>query len=387
MSRNITFAVAVLACTLGFPKAEATSGSCDRECLKGFVTQYINSLIAHKPESLSVAANVRCTENNKEIKLGEGQWKTASGLGDYRVDVLDPVLGNAVSFFIVNSNVGIAVRLRVENKKITQIETMVASGVQASTLKAASTMNKAIDQSKLNSRDEIIKMAELYAQGLRDSTCKTFKNVNIPFAGDCYRIENGMHTAGVGSKSLDMLNQVFPEMPDVFDRLAAADVKTGIAVLRLNFGNGSIDSKNQQHLELFEAFRTYGDSMHAVEAFMRTIPANQTRTAVSLFGWDYNFTPTGILKGEQSQKTGKSPGAVITSRGVFIGRQIPSDMMHIDIYDISGRLVHTKYAAPAAASISVPFGTLPPGPYIGRVRYRAGGKEMRPPAFPMDFVR
>jgi hypothetical protein len=387
MSRKVIFAVVVMVCSLGYTKAETAGASCDRECLKGFVTQYINSLIAHKPESLTVAANLRCTENNKEIKLGEGEWKTASSLGDYRVDVLDPVLGNAVSFFIVNSNVGIAVRLRIENKKITQIETMVASGVTAANLKAASTMNKTVDQAKLNSRDQIIKNAELYAQGLRDSTCKTFKNVNIPFAGDCYRMENGMHTAGVGSKSLDMLNQVFPEMPDVFDRLAAADDKTGIAVLRLNFGDGSIDSKNQQHLELFEAFRTYGDSMHAVEAFMRTIPANETRTAVSLFGWDYNFTPTGVQMGVQSDKTGNNPKAVTTSRGIIIPRQILSDMTYLDIYDISGRFVHTKCAAPAAASISLPFGILPPGHYIGHIRYRAGGREMRSHAFPMDFVR
>ena len=63
--------------------------SCDRECLRGFITQYLDAMVAHKPDSLPVADGVKFTEDCKEIKLGEGIWKNFSGLTDYRRDILD----------------------------------------------------------------------------------------------------------------------------------------------------------------------------------------------------------------------------------------------------------------------------------------------------------
>src|SRR5512144_653206 len=71
-------------------QASKVSGeSCDRECLRGFITQYLDAMIAHKPDPLPVAAAVKFTENCEEMKLGDGLWKTASRLTDYRMDILD----------------------------------------------------------------------------------------------------------------------------------------------------------------------------------------------------------------------------------------------------------------------------------------------------------
>jgi len=36
---------------------------CDRRCLGGFVTTYLNALVAHKPGDLPVAASVKFTED------------------------------------------------------------------------------------------------------------------------------------------------------------------------------------------------------------------------------------------------------------------------------------------------------------------------------------
>ena len=41
------------------PQVAPAGGACDRACLAGFVTQYLKAMIAHKPESLPVAANVK----------------------------------------------------------------------------------------------------------------------------------------------------------------------------------------------------------------------------------------------------------------------------------------------------------------------------------------
>lgn len=53
------------------PQAAPAGGACDRDCVAGFIPQYLDAMIAHKPESLPVAANVKFTEDCKELKPGE----------------------------------------------------------------------------------------------------------------------------------------------------------------------------------------------------------------------------------------------------------------------------------------------------------------------------
>lgn len=75
-------------------------------------------MIAHKPESLPVAANAKFTEECKELKPGEGFWETISRLTDYRRDILDVRQGVAVSFLVVEENASpvlFVIRLKVEN--------------------------------------------------------------------------------------------------------------------------------------------------------------------------------------------------------------------------------------------------------------------------------
>jgi hypothetical protein len=84
-------------------------------------------MVAHKPDSLPAADGVKFTEDCKEIKLGEGIWKNFSGLTDYRRDILDEQEGTAVSFLVVKENdspVLFVMRLKINDKKITEVETM-----------------------------------------------------------------------------------------------------------------------------------------------------------------------------------------------------------------------------------------------------------------------
>src|SRR5437773_12295220 len=59
-------------------RGTASSNSCDRECLRGFIAQYLEAMIAHNPKTLPTAATARFTENTKTLPLGEGLWKGAS---------------------------------------------------------------------------------------------------------------------------------------------------------------------------------------------------------------------------------------------------------------------------------------------------------------------
>ena len=270
---------------------QATSGgSCDRECLRGFITQYLNAMVEHNPRALQTAPNARFTEDTVTMPLGEGLWKNATKLRTYRQDILDVREGVAASHVIVEEAgkpVMLALRLKIVDRKISEIETMVtrtqAEGaifnIEAlQTPKAA--MNVVPDPSQRLSRAEAIRIAEFYPTGLKVGG--SFDAVDAPFAPDAYRLENGVLTAGPGARagSENIRTQRVIAHPDVSYRLAAVDEELGIVLFRLDFGNtGNYGAGNA--LTTFEAFKVYGGQIHAVEAFIRIMKENTPS------GWPY----------------------------------------------------------------------------------------------------
>ena len=181
------------------------AADCDRECLRGIVTQYLDAMVAHKPAALPVADKVRFTEDTVEKRLGEGLWKTASGLRKYRQDILDVRQGVAASQVVVEEAgmpVMLMLRLKVAGKKITEVETQTTRSRAEGGIftidalqTAGKTMNLVPEPSQLNSREDAVKAALLYPAGLKIGS---FVEVDAPFASDAYRIENGSVTAGPG---------------------------------------------------------------------------------------------------------------------------------------------------------------------------------------------
>jgi hypothetical protein len=266
-------------CALGWARA----ADCDRDCLRGLVTQYLNAMTAHNPSALPLASNARFTENAAEMKLGEGLWKNASGIGSYRLDILDVRQGVAASQVIVQeagAPVMLTLRLKVADRKISEIETQVtrkqSEGAifNISALQAPrKEMTFAPDHAQLNSREEAIRIAETYPAGLKVGS---FVTVDAPFAPDAYRIENGGVAAGPGCTRPGCENiktQNIIKHPAITTRVAAVDEDLGIVLLRMNFGDtGSYGPGNA--LIVWEAFKVYGGQIHAVEAFMRIMPAS-----------------------------------------------------------------------------------------------------------------
>lgn len=78
--------------------------ACDRDCLKGFTTQYLNAMVAHKPSDVPTASNFKFTEDGKVLSLGEGIWKSDLRLTPYRFDILDLRQGVAGSHSVVDVN-------------------------------------------------------------------------------------------------------------------------------------------------------------------------------------------------------------------------------------------------------------------------------------------
>jgi len=257
--------------------------ACGRECLRGFITQYLDAMISHNPKVIPTAPTARFTEDTKTMPLGEGLWKGASKVRPYRQDFLDVREGVAASHVVVEENgtpVMLSLRLKIKDNKITEIETMVtrskAEGAlfdieKLTTPHAA--MNVVPDESQRMSRAELIRIAEIYAAGLKVGG--NFEAVNAPFAPDAYRIENGTITAGPGARagSENIRTQSVRSHPDLSYRIAAVDEEMGIVLFRLDFGNTNSYGPGNA-LTLFEAFKIHGGQIHAVEAFMDIMPEN-----------------------------------------------------------------------------------------------------------------
>jgi hypothetical protein len=288
------FAMAFLAVLLVALKATATpqspASACDRECLRGFITRYLNAMVAHDAKSLPLAANARFTEDTKTLTPGEGLWKGAAGLRSYRQDFLDVRDGMAATHVIVEENgspVMLALRLKIADRKITEIETMVTRNRTEGALfsiEALQTprpaMNVVPDASQRMSRADLIRIAEFYPAGLKVGG--SFEAVHAPFAPDAYRIENGSTMAGAGARagSENILTQRVIAHPDVSYRIAAVDEELGIVLMRLDFGDTNSYGPGNA-LTCFEAFKVYGGQIHAVEAFIRIMPVNTPS------GWPY----------------------------------------------------------------------------------------------------
>jgi hypothetical protein len=223
---------------------------CDRECLSGFITQYLGALIAHKPDLLPLAADARFTEDCRVIKLGEGLWKSISRLRDYRRDILDVREGVAVSFLVVeedDSPVLFVMRLKIVHNEIVEIETMAVRNQEEGMLfnpqnlqTITETMAYVPDEKERNSREDAIKMAETYPAGLKIGS---FVKVDSPMAPDAYRYENGQLMARPGCTFFqgceNMKTQMIPTLSKITHRVVAVDEELGVVVVRMNFGPGS----------------------------------------------------------------------------------------------------------------------------------------------------
>jgi hypothetical protein len=195
---------------------------CDRACLEGFVERYFDAAIAHDPKLLPLAPNVKFTENGQRLVLPDAHWKIMTGKGKYRLFVTDPEAGQVTCIATTREEdntkegraVAIALRLKIENRQITEIESLVvrpqmAMGSPGSASAAPRFPSTADNLEKLGiphpvytqailpaermSRKDLIRVANMYFSGLEKNDGKG----EYPFTDDCDRLEGGMQTTNV----------------------------------------------------------------------------------------------------------------------------------------------------------------------------------------------
>jgi alkylhydroperoxidase family enzyme len=293
--RSVTLASAILSVgALSLPAVlEAQSADCDRACLEDVMTRYLDSLVAHDPKKAPLADHARFTEDAKELPVGDGLWKTASKLRPFRTDFLDARSGTAAVHAVVEENgapVLLAARLKVANRRITEVETIVVRNQQEGALfkpdslaQPSAAMVAPPPKSALMPREAMIEIALRYPEGLRIGS---FEKSDVPFAPAVYRLENGERMGGVGCtfrppSCENMRSQQIPTLAAIEPAVVAVDEENGTVLLWMDFGKGSLPGPDGKALVTFEAFKVYGGQVHAVEAIFEGMPPDTPR------GWAY----------------------------------------------------------------------------------------------------
>ena len=194
------------------PHAEAATGpiplNCNRACLENLVDQYLAALVAHDPKRLPLSKDVKYTENDQVLDLGDGFWKTAEGRGKYTHIWADPEFGQ-VAYMGTMREAGapllMSLRLRVELGRITEIESVYFKpggggpnniAAMDAPYKPEDLWFKSIPPAQQMSRQELIAVADGYFTGLQKNDGKGINGTGTyPFTNDCSRIENGSLTA------------------------------------------------------------------------------------------------------------------------------------------------------------------------------------------------
>ena len=275
--------------------AQAQATACDRECLRGKLTEVLHALVAHDASGLAVAEGLRVTEDGVEKPLAQvALVRSLTKLRGWREDVIDERTQQVVSSVMVEESgapVMLVVRIKLDGEaKLSELE-LVATRSRADGLlfnidglsgapPFAMTLAPRPDQ--LETRDEAVRIAMFYPRGL--SEAKTFAAIGTPFAPEAYRHENGALMAGPGCTfapgCADIANQslaIFERLGRVTVREVVVDERMGIVMMRLAW---NVSGPGSARLTAWEGFKIYDGQIHMVQAFIRLFPPE-----LDLGGW------------------------------------------------------------------------------------------------------
>jgi len=182
---------------------------CDRACLKTTLDQYLTAVVQHNPAAAPLSVGFRQTENAIVRSRGTGLWQSTKGLGKLQLRFFDAESGQAGYFGTLDEATGPAIvtlRLKVEDRKITEAEWVVArkgdpglgplGGAQANAafndvdyLLAHAPGPRVAPRAGRVSRTDLIAITNSYWDGLSAHDGKLI----LAYPG-CTRLENGTLT-------------------------------------------------------------------------------------------------------------------------------------------------------------------------------------------------
>jgi len=226
--------------------AQTPAQNCTRENLKATAANYFKAVETHTMPALPTTSNLRITENAAEIKPGEGFFKTGGKVQLQRT-IVDTGKCSTLTQAVVDESAGgpgpaktgqvlMAVRLKSEGGKVSEIETIIArtgdfafkpQGVLDTKDQDWDTLMPAAQR---RTREFLNGQADKYYQMFEDH------KVDPGFATPCNRWENGTLTTAKGDCSWNGAVMTHPRR-----RFPVTDVELGVAAAVTNFRDDWLD--------------------------------------------------------------------------------------------------------------------------------------------------
>lgn len=178
--RIITAAGIGVALALIVSEVQAQSMDCDKACLEEMAAQFREAYAAHDPSAIPVADDVRFTENNVEMPFPDGTWDTVTEEVGPALVLSDPMTGNVgIYTAIMQDEIEgyLAVRFKVEDREITEIEQIISTKRNLSSpptpiapvkdYSHAPIINKVIPEDERATREELAAHANGYFDTLQ----------------------------------------------------------------------------------------------------------------------------------------------------------------------------------------------------------------------------
>ncbi|HTQ35877.1 MAG TPA: hypothetical protein VMH77_02475 [Steroidobacteraceae bacterium] len=294
----------LLATGCGRRDAVAVSPPCDRACLYGVLDGYLAALRAHDPGKVQWVAHPKSTENNVELKPGDGLWGTITGLAPYEMRFADPQRGEVAIFGVVEETTTkspYALRLKITNGGVAEAEAIVVrkddSGIPFVTgdIEPRPVWNAMLPAASRAPRAQMIAAAN----GYFDTLQRNDGTLHVQFTDDCNRREDGKQSTNLTAPDLDPLWKLgcadqFRMGQYLYDdrvrdrRVTVVDEERGIVLaggfidhegrvgdFKLTDGSTRTSIFRRPHSFVFlEAFRINTGRIQQVESVFTTVPYN-----------------------------------------------------------------------------------------------------------------
>lgn len=285
MKRFVLFTIScMLLLGSAFPAGAQTKQTpCNRDELKGFIDKYFASIASHDTSVLPLSSDVKFTENGAELAPGKGFWQTAGNIL-LRRDMIDTLQCGTHSIAVIEETfdpetVGepmamgmpgvtpkplpskgtprpilFGVRLKIENQKISEIETIIARESEFAFNADGLLATKDQDwESILPPEERSSRLAMIAAADDYFDMFAAEPEVHTPFADICDRWENGTQTTlggiftlpGEDGKKAEMhAHDCTPKglvISNHGKRRFLVDVEAGVVVAFVHFAGGLPD--------------------------------------------------------------------------------------------------------------------------------------------------
>jgi len=226
----------------------AHAETCSRAQLTKVVDNYFKAVETHKMSALKTAKNLRITENGQDMQPGEGLLKSG-GKTLLRRDVIDTERCAAVAEAVTEETIDgaptqavMAVRLKVDGGKVSEIETLVTREKEQKTFYNPKALLATADQDWTTPLPPAARKSRAYMNDVANKYFSAFTKDKVedgPYAEVCHRWEGGLQTTAKTPKCSPQGMGLY--LNHTHRRFPVTDLEKGITTGFMNFGGGLPD--------------------------------------------------------------------------------------------------------------------------------------------------